>query len=92
MSAELDELIAEAEIGLQAKTFMETDLGKCLLGMADQDAEAARIAMEDVDPLDSKAIMKLQNKIALARNFKSYLIELFDRGEQAIARYRHEQT
>ena len=80
----VDELIAEAEIGDEAKHFLESDLGKCLIGMAQQDALTAQEQLVEVDPLDSKAIIELQNKAKLAQMFEDYIKELFARGENAL--------
>lgn len=59
-------------------------MGKCLIGMAQQDSEAAQEALMDVDPNDVKAIVALQNKARLGKMFTSYVNELFDRGETAL--------
>lgn len=83
------ELIAEAVIGDEARQFIESELGRTMLGIADQEIENARLAMEMVDPHDHKAVMKLQNEIALGRRFKGWLIELLNRGENALEVYRH---
>lgn len=87
---QLTELIAEAEIGEQARKFMEGELGRTLLGMAQQDIDAAQEALETVDPDDKAAITKLQNKAALGRMFAGYLTELFNRGDQALGVFLHE--
>ena len=83
-------LIAEALIGDEAKRFLESDLGRCLLGMADQEAEAARIGLETVNPNDTKAVIALQNRAALGRMFKGWLAELYTRGEQSLEVWKHE--
>lgn len=85
-----EELIAEALIGDEAKRFLESDLGRCLLGMADQEADAARLGLETVDPSDTKAVVALQNKAALGRMFRSWLAELYTRGEQSLEVWKHE--
>ena len=79
-----EELIAEAEIGDEARKFVTSDLGKTLLGMAHQDISDAQMGLEEVDPEDSKAIRSLQNKAKIARNFESWLVELISKGENAI--------
>ena len=86
-----DELIAEAEIGDEARKFVESDLGKTLLGMAHQDISDAQIGLEDIDPEDSKAIRNLQNKAKVARNFESWLIELISKGENAMVQWKQNQ-
>jgi len=86
-----EELIAEAEIGDEARKFVTSDLGKTLLGMAHQDISDAQIGLEDIDPEDSKAIRNLQNKAKVARNFESWLIELISKGENAMVQWKQNQ-
>ena len=88
---ELDQLGAEAEIGEAARAFMESELGRTLLGIAEQEAEAARLQLETVDPDDKKAILKLQNQAALGRMFKQWLNELYEKGNTALEIYRHDK-
>lgn len=83
----LEELLAEAEIGEEARKFVESDLGKTIIGMAQQDAREAETLLGEVDPTDTKAIMSLQNKIKLCRLFEQWLAELISRGNDAINVY-----
>jgi hypothetical protein len=86
-----DELIAQALIGDEAKKFVESDLGKCLLGMALQEVQAAQEALETVDPANEKAIRDLQNQAWLGRRFEGWLQELITEGENALATWRQGQ-
>jgi hypothetical protein len=83
-----DELIAEAEIGDEAKKFVESPLGKTLIGMAQQEVALAQEALEEVDPSDTEKIRALQNKAKVARNFESWLSELISKGENALNVWR----
>lgn len=87
-----NEVIAEALIGDEAKKFLESELGKCLLGMAMQEVQLAQEALEIANPTDCAAIEKLQNKARLGRQFEQWLKELFTRGENALRIYRHESS
>lgn len=86
-----DELIAAAEIGDEAKQFMESQLGQVMLGMAKQDAQVAMEALAVADASDSKKILVLQNAVYLANTFEQWLNELFSKGENALAAFRHSQ-
>lgn len=88
---ELDHLIAEAEIGEAARKFLESDLGKTLLGIAEQDAREAEIALGEVDPDDRKSIVALQNKIKLCKFFGQWLAELISRGNDAVNVYAQQR-
>jgi hypothetical protein len=87
-----DELIAQALIGDEARKFLESDLGKCLIGMANQEAEVALEALSKVNPTDVQAIERLQNRIWLARHFEAFVRELMQEGDNALARWRQSQT
>ena len=87
-----DELIAEAELGEEARSFLESDLGKCILGMAKQEVALAQEALETVSPLDSESIMELQQRAKLYRNFEQWLNELLDKGQTALEVFRDGQT
>lgn len=84
----LDELIATAELGEEARNFLESDLGKCLLGIAKQQVLAAQEDLEIVDPTETEQIRKLQNKAQLGRQFEQWLRELLHDGESAMQIYK----
>ena len=80
-------LIAAAELGEQARAFLDSDLGKVLIGMAMQEVEAAQQGLETVNPADTMAINRLQLQAKMGRNFKAWLVELMTEGESAISVY-----
>ena len=86
--SDADGLIAEAEIGDEAKRFVESDLGKTILGIAEQEVKAAQEALESVDPMQPEAVRALQNQAKVARNFEQWLVELIDKGENALQAWR----
>ena len=87
-----DELNAEAEIGEKAREFLESELGKMLLGMAEQDVLLAQEALETVDPTETEKIRDLQNQAKGGRNFQSWLAELITRGDNALIVWRQNGT
>lgn len=87
-----DELIAAAEIGDEAKSFMESQLGQVMLGMAKQDAQIAMETLSQVDCTDSKKIRVLQNTVYLANTFEQWLNELFSKGENALAAFKQQEN
>lgn len=86
-----EELIAETLIGEEARKFVESDLGKTVLGMADQEIRSAQEALESVNPTDVAAIEKLQQQAKFGRSFNAWLSELITRGEQALQAYKQQQ-
>jgi hypothetical protein len=86
-----DELIAEAELGDEAKRFLESDLWRCLNGMAEQEVAIAREALESVDPTDAAKIRELQNHAKLFRTFETWVKELLHRGNNALEIFKQER-
>lgn len=80
---ETDELIAHASIGEESASFMESELGRCILGMAEQEVLAAQLSLETIAANDATEIIRLQERIRLARLFPQWLGELVVKGEQA---------
>ena len=87
----MEDLIAAAELGEEARAFLESDLGKCLLGMAQQEVAMAQEALEKVDPVKVLEITKLQNHARVGRWFEQWLYELLDKGESALEVFKQQQ-
>lgn len=86
-----DEHIAAAEIGEEAKKFMESELGQVILGMAKQDALLAMEALALVDPTCVEKIRVLQNTVYLSNTFEQWLKELISKGDNAIDTFLQQQ-
>lgn len=86
-----DELMASALIGDEAKKFLESDLGKVIIGIADQEVDLAKEKLLDVDPDDIKAVRKLQHQAEFGIAFKSWLYNLLNEGEQAMAAFKQQE-
>lgn len=78
-----DELQAEMVIGDDARRFLESELGRTILGMADQEKTGALIGLATVDPADTVKIRELQNVIWRADAFAGWIAELIQRGAEA---------
>lgn len=86
-----DELIAHAELGEEARTFMEGDLYRCISGIAQQEIALAHEQLEAVDPENTIRIRELQNEIARHRKFEHWLSELVAKGSEALTAWRQQQ-
>lgn len=86
--SEQDALVAEAEIGDEARKFIESELGKTLLGMAEQEIAMAQEKLETIDPTATEEIRGLQNQAKVARHFQQWITELISKGENAITVWR----
>jgi len=82
-----EDLIRQAEIGDEARKFIESELGKALLDRADQQLKSAQELLETVDPTKTEEIRALQNKAQIARNFGEWIVELIDRGDNALIQW-----
>lgn len=77
-------LYAAAVIGKDAEQFMQSELGQIMLGMAEQDAQEATDKLKTMIPWPARRVMRVQNDIAKAESFPQYLMELYERGKQAL--------
>jgi hypothetical protein len=76
---------AEILIGDDAEQFFDSELGRTVLGMAEQDLLAAAHAFDGVSLTDQEKLIELKVEVRVAKRFKSYLKELMDRGREALA-------
>lgn len=82
--------LAEMLIGDDARRFLDGDVGRTVLGMAQQEKEGALLELATVDPDDTKRIRYLQNVIWRVDSFASWLAELIERGAQVEKILLHE--
>jgi len=88
MSAEqpnrdMEALRATIGLGLDAKVFASSTLGKHMIARANAQRETALDALGDVDPEDPKAIRELQNTKRVAELFLHWLASFEAEGEDA---------
>lgn len=79
-----EELYAEAILGRDAEDFIQSDLGKYLIGCAEQEAQDALEGLKRIDPYATKEIIELQNRIWRADSFQSWIAERIIQGKQAM--------
>jgi hypothetical protein len=85
---ELDELIAAMELGKEAQEFIEGNIGRYLIGVAQQEVRAAQEALGRVQPEDIKTIVELQRKVWNGEHFEEWLKELVHNGNEAEIAYK----
>jgi hypothetical protein len=83
MSAEV--LWAEAVLGKDAQEFLESDIGRYLIGRCDQEIAEAQERLNTVSAWRRRRIVQLQNEIWRAQSVKVWLVELVQAGAQAEA-------
>lgn len=86
-----DALAAEAILGDEAKKFLNGDLGRYMKGVAEQEVEEAILDLEKTDPSDMKKVWEIKNRIWRARNFSAWLLDLVQKGEEALRVYQQQQ-
>ena len=70
----IDELMrAQIQLGDEADSFFKSDLGKYVLGVAEQELQEALMGLRHVDPHDVAKIIALQNKAAVAEAVPAWL-------------------
>jgi hypothetical protein len=85
-----DELIAQAEIGEEGRKFVESDLGRTLLGLAEQERLSALEDLSTVSPKDELRIIELQLKAKFGDKFREWLFDLIADGDNAISVFKQQ--
>ena len=80
----MKELVAEAILGKDAEEFLNSDIGRFLVGRAEEEATYAVFLLKTVHPWRTRRIKELQNKIWRAESFQLWLAEMVIRGNQAL--------
>ena len=83
-------LMAEAELGIEAQRFFNTDLGRYLIGRIEQEISSAKDAFADVDLEDRSAVWGLQEQIKRASLVKQWIAEVIMNGQNAEKILTHE--
>ena len=78
-----DDLADVAHLGEEARKFIEGDVGKSIFARAEQYALDALSALAKADPKEPLGIIRLQERIELARSFPTWFDEIVNIGEQA---------
>lgn len=76
-------LIAEADLGVQARDFLRSDLGRHLVGCLQQEIVLAQEALASVHPWRWRRIRDLQNRVWRSKFMLSWLAELLTGGKSA---------
>ena len=85
-------LVAEADLGVQAKEFLDSDLGQHFVGSAQQEIAEAQIALAKVAPWRRRRIQELQNRIWRANFLLGWLRELLLSGRAAESALEEQET
>lgn len=70
-------------LGLDARAFMGSDLGRYIQRRANDEIDAAKTALLNIDPLDTEAIRALQNHAAVAASVLNWMGDAVTNGENA---------
>ena len=75
--------IAQVMLGREAQEFLASDVGRYLLGRAEQDKREAQDLLSRVAPWRKNRIRQLQNEVWRAESFVTWLAELINEGAVA---------
>lgn len=84
MSDGIDALIAEAELGEEARNFVKSQLGILMIESCKQDRAIALEKLAATDPFDDKAIRAASNAVKVAEMFEAKLVEIIMNGNNAL--------
>ena len=76
--------MAEAILGTDAKEFINSELGKVVLGFARQERDDALEKLKSVSPWRRNRIRDLQVRVWRAESFEGWLVGLIQAGQVAI--------
>jgi hypothetical protein len=80
-----DLLWAEAVLGKDAEEFLNTELGRYMLGRCEQEIQEAQDELSRVSSWRRRRIQELQNRVWRAKSVKEWLAELISNGKSAEA-------
>lgn len=82
---------AEILIGDDAEKFITSELGRTMIGIAENKKAEAQEKLARVSPWRRRRIAELQNEIWRAESFAAWLGELFVQGKQALQQLKEEE-
>jgi hypothetical protein len=92
MQSDDELLVAEARLGVEAETFLSSDLGQYLLGRAELEEQEALRRLSQVDPHDWKAVQAAQQKLSMARLVPGWIRDAIQNGRVAYLQLETEET
>jgi hypothetical protein len=81
-----------ATFGRQVEMFLETDIGKYLVGCASRESDEAVALLKSCDPMDPSAVVAAQMRAKVADNFVAWLGDAIAAGESAKIALEQEQA
>jgi hypothetical protein len=81
----VDVLMAEAVLGRDAEEFLNTDIGRYIIGRCEQEIQEAQDQLSRVSPWRRRRIQQLQNEVWRAQSVKGWIAELIANGRAAEA-------
>lgn len=84
MSVSTQTLYAEAILGKDVEEWLKSDVGRYMLAGFEEYENEALEELSSVSPWRRRKILQLQERIAMARKFKSLAAEMIHTGRQAL--------
>ena len=77
------QIIGRVKFGFKAEDFIASELGRYLEARAQLEVEQSHLDLETVDPDDAKQVRAIQQKIAVAKQWRQWIEEAVADGVQA---------
>lgn len=81
---ENDPIVRVAVFGQQVQDFLDSDIGKYLVGQAEEEYEEAVTKLMNTSPWRRRRIQELQNQALTSANFQRWLAKAIENGLQAL--------
>lgn len=78
-----DDLVKEVTFGIEVEAFLQSRIGRHLIGLAEGERDAALEEFKTADTSDAKAMAALQNRVWRAESFQTWLAEIVQAGWNA---------
>ncbi len=85
-------MLLDVEIGLDARKFLDSRLGKTIIAAAEAQRDDAIAGLKTVDAENPKAVRELQNQLWRAEQFQFWLADLIQAGINAEAQLAEYQS
>ena len=85
-------LLAETDLGEDVAQFLQSDLGRYMIGRVNIEISEFNGKLKTTFPLRWRKVMRLQNEIWKRERFKVYLLEAIQSGRSALAELSQRQS
>lgn len=78
-----DITVQTAQLGMDAETFLHTNLGRYLIERAEMEEDSLKDELFTLSAFDTEANQIVRNKIEVTRMFRQWIVETIEAGHMA---------